>query len=45
MMLKGALLQAIRELKAIPADELIERRYEKFRRMGVFEEIEVVAGE
>ena len=38
MNLKGSLIAAIRELRQIPADELVERRYQKFRRMGVFEE-------
>ncbi len=36
--LKGALNAALKELSAIPLDELLQRRYEKFRRMGVFEE-------
>jgi acetyl-CoA carboxylase carboxyl transferase subunit alpha len=36
--LKGSLVAAIRELKTIPEDELVNRRYEKFRQMGVFEE-------
>jgi len=36
--LKGSLIAAIRELKLIPREELADRRYEKFRRMGVFEE-------
>lgn len=39
MSLKGSLVAAIKELKAIPGDDLIERRYEKFRRMGVFDEV------
>ncbi|MFT5093104.1 MAG: acetyl-CoA carboxylase carboxyl transferase subunit alpha, partial [Porticoccaceae bacterium] len=38
MNLKGSLIAAIRELKQIPDDELVERRYQKFRKMGVFEE-------
>ena len=38
MNLKGSLITAIRELKQIPEDELVERRYQKFRGMGVFEE-------
>lgn len=37
--LKGSLIAAIRDLKQIPADELVERRYQKFRRMGVFDEL------
>lgn len=36
--LKGSLIAAIRDLKTIPREELADRRYEKFRRMGVFEE-------
>jgi acetyl-CoA carboxylase carboxyl transferase subunit alpha len=36
--LKGSLLKAVKELSAIPVDELLERRYQKFRRLGVFEE-------
>ncbi len=31
-------LHAIKELQAIPKEELLDRRYEKFRRFGVFEE-------
>ena len=38
MTLKGSLNAALKELSAIPPDELLQRRYEKFRRMGVFEE-------
>ena len=38
MTLKGSLNAALKELSAIPPDELPQRRYEKFRRMGVFEE-------
>ena len=38
-MVKGSLLAAIRELKQIPREELADRRYEKFRRMGQFEEL------
>jgi acetyl-CoA carboxylase carboxyl transferase subunit alpha len=33
---KQYLLRTLRELVALPADELVQRRYEKFRRMGVF---------
>ncbi len=36
--LKGSLNQAIKELQGVPKEELLDRRYEKFRRMGVFEE-------
>ena len=38
MTLKGSLVGALRDLKAIPQEELLERRYQKFRNMGVFEE-------
>ncbi|MEX2025838.1 MAG: acetyl-CoA carboxylase carboxyltransferase subunit alpha, partial [Pirellulaceae bacterium] len=33
---KQYLLRTLRDLVALPADELVQRRYEKFRRMGVF---------
>ena len=36
--LKKSLLKNLKSLMAIPRDELVERRYEKFRRIGVFEE-------
>ena len=36
--LKSSLLRNLKTLAAIPRDELLKRRYEKFRRMGVFEE-------
>ncbi len=36
--LKGSLVANLRDLSAIPLDELVDRRYEKFRRIGVFEE-------
>ena len=38
MTLKGYLIKEFFRLGQIPLDELLERRYEKFRRMGVFEE-------
>lgn len=38
MVLKGSLIAAIRDLKSIPRQELVERRYEKLRAMGMFEE-------
>jgi acetyl-CoA carboxylase carboxyl transferase subunit alpha len=41
MTLKGSLIQALRDLKQIPTDELVDRRYQKFRQMGVFEEAPV----
>lgn len=39
MLLKGALQRILKDLTAIPADQLLNRRYEKFRRIGVFEEV------
>ena len=33
---KQYLLRTLRELLALPTDELVQKRYEKFRRMGVF---------
>lgn len=33
---KMFLLRALRELTLVPTDQLLDRRYEKFRRMGVF---------
>lgn len=36
--LKGFVVKAFEQLRQIPADELLEQRYQKFRRMGVFEE-------
>lgn len=41
--LKGSLLHALKELSNIPKEELLDRRYEKFRRFGVFEETIVEA--
>ncbi len=38
VILKGCLMRILRDLTAIPIDRLLERRYEKFRRIGVFEE-------
>ncbi len=37
-LLKGSLLAALKDLQSIPRDQLVERRYQKFRRIGVFEE-------
>jgi acetyl-CoA carboxylase carboxyl transferase subunit alpha len=34
--LKTYLLRYLRELRNLPAEELLEQRYQKFRRMGVF---------
>ena len=36
--LKAYLLRYLRDLRNVPAPELLERRYQKFRRMGVFDE-------
>jgi len=36
--LKGVLVKAFDRLRRVPLDELLEQRYQKFRRMGVFEE-------
>ena len=36
--LKTYLLRYIRELRTVPADDLLEARYQKFRNMGVFEQ-------
>jgi acetyl-CoA carboxylase carboxyl transferase subunit alpha len=36
--LKGFLVKAFERLARTPVEELLERRYQKFRRMGVFEE-------
>ena len=36
--LKGSLIESLKQLTAIPPDELQERRYQKFRCMGVFDE-------
>jgi acetyl-CoA carboxylase carboxyl transferase subunit alpha len=38
MTLKGYLVKEFARLGQIPVEELVERRYQKFRRMGVFEE-------
>ena len=36
--LKNTLIRNLKQLSAIPRDALLERRYQKFRRIGVFEE-------
>jgi acetyl-CoA carboxylase carboxyl transferase subunit alpha len=41
--LKAYLLRYLRELKQIPIEDLLEQRYQKFRRMGVFDEISTEA--
>jgi acetyl-CoA carboxylase carboxyl transferase subunit alpha len=38
MTLKGALAEAIQSLEGLSKDELVDRRYDRFRRIGVFEE-------
>jgi acetyl-CoA carboxylase carboxyl transferase subunit alpha len=40
--LKAYLLRYLRDLKQTPVDELVKHRYEKFRRMGVFDEGQAV---
>jgi acetyl-CoA carboxylase alpha subunit len=44
-MIKAALNVAMKQLCAVPTDQLLERRYEKFRRIGVFEECPPAAAE
>ena len=39
--LKMSLTSALRKLEMVPKDQLVQRRYEKFRRMGQFEETAV----
>jgi acetyl-CoA carboxylase carboxyl transferase subunit alpha len=36
--LKSFLLRNLRELKGVPLDDLVDRRYEKYRKIGVFVE-------
>jgi acetyl-CoA carboxylase carboxyl transferase subunit alpha len=36
--LKSYLMRYLKELRSIPTAELVEQRYQKFRRMGIFEE-------
>ena len=38
--LKAAIVKSLKELANVPIDEIISRRYEKFRRMGKFNEEE-----
>jgi acetyl-CoA carboxylase carboxyl transferase subunit alpha len=38
MLLKAALMRSVKDLSTLPTKELLDRRYEKFRRIGVFEE-------
>jgi acetyl-CoA carboxylase carboxyl transferase subunit alpha len=44
-MIKASLNAAMKQLGAIPTEQLLERRYEKFRRIGVFEESPPAAAE
>ncbi len=41
MTLKGSLIEAIRSLQGLSNEDLLERRYERFRKLGVFEETAV----
>jgi len=43
--LKGSLVHTLRELSKLPTDELLDRRYARFRRIGVFEEQTTSGGE
>jgi acetyl-CoA carboxylase carboxyl transferase subunit alpha len=43
--LKAKLLRYLRDLKEMPLEELLDQRYQKFRRMGVFDEGIVVTAE
>src|SRR5262249_55652137 len=38
MLLKSALTRSLRNLSALPRERLLDRRYDKFRKIGVFEE-------
>ncbi len=38
--IKTFLIHALRQLKGLPIDELLERRYQKFRKMGAYVEID-----
>ena len=40
--LKKHLIRYLRELRGIPINDLLEQRYQKFRRMGIFEESSAV---
>ena len=41
--LRAYLLRNLRDLRNLGAEELLERRYQKFRRMGVFSDGQVTA--
>src|SRR5436190_6829638 len=43
-LLKNHLLRYLRELRHTPTEELLEQRYQKFRRMGVFDQGDAPAG-
>jgi acetyl-CoA carboxylase carboxyl transferase subunit alpha len=43
--LKAYLLRYLRELRSIPGEELLEQRYQKFRRMGVCDEVAFTVAE
>jgi acetyl-CoA carboxylase carboxyl transferase subunit alpha len=43
--LKGSLVTALRRLTGIPRDQLLQQRYDKFRKFGVFEEHTAVEAE
>ena len=36
--LKSAVVKALRDLEKLPCDKLLQQRYDKFRKMGVFQE-------
>lgn len=42
--LKSYLLRYLRELRDVPTADLLEHRYQKFRRMGVFDENSAIGG-
>ena len=39
--LKQSLLRAVQRLSLLPTPALLERRYDKFRRIGVYEELAI----
>jgi acetyl-CoA carboxylase carboxyl transferase subunit alpha len=43
--LKTFLIRYLKELRPIPPEELLQQRYEKFRRMGFYEELANAGGE
>ncbi len=44
-MLKTYLLRSLRELTKLKPETLMEQRYQKFRKMGVYEELAVEAAD